>query len=144
MALVKEIKVKMRSQIENLSSSGAVDGEPELTECVAAGFMKTNGESYEISFTERDRETFVVTEITVMPSCVCVKKTGDIVSDMRFEEGIMHKSLYKVPPYLFDAEIYTKKIRNNLNKNGGDISVFYTMRLGGADKAVKLKIECSV
>ena len=43
--------------------------------------------------------------------------------------------------YRFDIEIYTKKIRNNLGRDGGRLDIHYKMNIGGADKNVRMKIE---
>ena len=60
---------------------------------------------------------------------------------MLFREGYTDKSLYQVPPYSFDAVIYTKKIRSTLTKDGGRVDIFYRMTLGGAEKNVRMRIE---
>ena len=39
------------------------------------------------------------------------------------------------------AEKYTKKIRNNMTRDGGRLDIFYSMKIGGVDRAVKMKIE---
>jgi len=39
--------------------------------------------------------------------------------------------------------INTKRIRNTLAERGGTLEILYDMKLGGADKRVKMKIEVS-
>ena len=60
---------------------------------------------------------------------------------MLFEEGLAHKSVYTVEPYSFDVEIATRKIRNNMTRDSGMLDIHYSMKIGGADKAVRMKIE---
>ena len=142
MAVIKEKKIIMSSVIENLLPSGLTDGEPEKTEVCADGFLKINGGEYIISYVEKTEGGRVCTDITVTDGEVRVKRSGGIESDMVFKEGFLHKSLYGVPPYSFDAEVFTKKIRNSMTRDGGRVDIFYTMKIGGADKFVKMRIEC--
>jgi uncharacterized beta-barrel protein YwiB (DUF1934 family) len=104
--------------------------------------MNTDGEKYVITYSEKLEGGEVFSDITVLSDSVRVVRRGAIESDMYFSEGESHKSLYKVVPYTFDVEITTTKIRNNLTRDGGYVQIFYKMRIGGADKAVRMKIEC--
>ena len=142
MAIIKEKTVKISSVIENLSPSGLCEGEAEKSESVSEGFLKISEDGYEITSSEMTEGGKLVTDIRAECSSVRVKRVGAIESDMLFEEGLSHKSLYSIPPYSFDAEITTKKIRNTMTKDGGRIDIFYDMKIGGAEKRVKMRIEC--
>jgi len=142
MAIIKEKKIKISSVIENLLPSGLSDGEPERSELVSDGFLKISDGEYNITCSEMTEGGKVVSDIIITDGSVRVKRVGAIESDMYFEEGYLHKSLYTVPPYSFDAEIRTKKIRNNMTRDGGRVDIFYNMKIGGAEKSVKMKIEC--
>ena len=142
MAIIKEMKFRISSVIENLLPSGLVDGEAEKTEIIPEGFLKISDGEYVITYSEMTEGGRIVSDITVKESSVRVKRVGAVESDMYFEEGLLHKSLYGVPPYSFDAEIMTRKIRNNLTRDGGKVDIFYNMKIGGAEKNVKMRIEC--
>ena len=142
MAIIKEKKFVISSVIENLLPSGLVDGESEKTEISPVGFLKISDSEIVITYSEMTEGGKVVSDITVKDGSVRVKRVGAVESDMYFAEGLLHKSLYTVSPYSFDAEILTKKIRNNLTRDGGRIDIFYNMKIGGADKYVKMRIEC--
>ena len=142
MAIIKEKKIKISSVIENLLPSGLSDGEPERSELVSDGFLKISECEYNITCSEMTEGGKVVSDIIITDGSVRVKRVGAIESDMYFEEGYLHKSLYTVPPYSFDAEIRTKKIRNNMTRDGGRVDIFYNMKIGGAEKSVKMRIEC--
>ena len=141
MAIIKEKKFKISSVIENLLPSGLTDGEAERTEISPDGFLKISEDGYEITYSEATEGGKVVSDITVTESTVRVKRVGAVASDMYFEEGRTHTSLYTVEPYSFDVEIVTKKIRNNLTRDSGRLDIHYSMKIGGADKAVRMKIE---
>lgn len=142
MAVIKEKKIKMSSVIENLLPSGLTDGEPERAETVTDGFLKISDGEYSLSYVEVTEGGRVAADIFVREDSVRVKRAGAIESDMLFSEGLSHKSVYGVPPYSFDAEVCTKRIRNEMTRDGGKIDIFYTMKIGGADKKVKMRIEC--
>ena len=142
MAIIKEMNIRFSSVIENLSPMGLAEGEAEKTEISAEGFFYIHDDRYEISFREETEGGAVFSDITVRDTEITLKRRGAIVSDMRFAEGECDRSLYQVPPYSFDTEIRTKKIRNGLTGDGGSVAIFYEMKIGGADKSVRMKIEC--
>ena len=142
MAIIKEMKIRFSSVIENLSPAGLSEGEPEKTETSAEGFFYIYEDRYEISFRENTEGGTVFSDIVARENEITLKRRGAIVCDMRFSEGERDSSLYQVPPYSFDAEIFTKKTRNQLTRDGGGVTIFYTMKIGGAEKSVRMKIEC--
>ena len=142
MAVIKEKKIIISSVIENLLPSGLSDGEPEKTDVSADGFLKISDGEYVISYVEKTDSGRVSSDIFITDGSVRVKRSGDIESDMLFSEGLSHKSVYTVPPYSFDAEVFTKRIRNSMTRDGGRVDIFYTMKIGGADKKVRMRIEC--
>ena len=142
MAIIKEMKFYISSSIDNLTKDGLADGEPERNDITVEGFYKISDEGYEITYSEMTEGGKVVSDIIITTSSVTVKRRGAVDSEMVFSEGLLHKSLYTVSPYSFDAEVLTKRIRNGLTKDGGRIDIFYNMKIGGADKAVKMRIDC--
>lgn len=144
MAIIKEASFFVCSTIENLSPSGAVEGEPEITEARHNGFYKISDELLLITYREDNEGQTVISDITVTEDSVTVKRTGDIRSEMKFTEGREDKSLYEVPPYAFDVTVYTTKIRSSLTKDGGRLDIYYKMNIGGADKKVRMRVEVKV
>lgn len=141
MAIIKEKKFRICSVIDNLLPSGLVDGAPEKTEISPDGFLKISEAEYEITYSEMTEGGKIVSAITVNADSVRVKRVGAVESDMYFKEREVHESIYGVPPYSFDVVITTKKIRNNMTRESGRLDIHYLMKIGGADKAVRMKIE---
>ena len=141
MAVIKEKKIIIISVIENLDKNGIPEGEPEKTETVADGFFKISDDSFIIMYSEQSEGGKIVSDIEITKDSVSVKRRGGLESNLLFTEGETNKSLYTVPPYSFDVEIFTKKIRNNLTRDGGRLDIFYKMSIGGQDKNVRMKIE---
>ena len=131
---ITEITIKIESVIENLTPSGLVEGDAEKTFTEVGGF---------ITYSESGEGGEVYSEISTDGKTVCVKRKGAIESELIFAEGEVHKSLYSVPPYKFDAEVKTRKIRSSLTDSGGSLELFYNMKIGGAEKSARMKIWIS-
>ena len=140
---VKEVCVKVSSVIESLDTAGLSCSDEEKTESVCVGYFHIYGEeNYLLTYAEKNDDQQVTTELKYENGTVTVKRYGSIESNMTFKEGTKDVSVYKIPPYSFDAEIFTKKIRASLSECGGNIDLYYNMKIGGADKNVIMKIEC--
>ena len=137
---ILEAKIKIFSAISELDSSGLTVGEEEKSETEASCFYHLLEEQILITYSENSEGGRIDSEITVKNDTVTVKRSGALESELVFEEGKSHSSLYKIPPYAFDALVTTKKIRRNLSRGGGTLDLHYTMKIGGADKAARMKI----
>lgn len=134
--------VEIDSLIEELDSAGiAESAERTRTEC-AATVTEWAGR-LTVSYEEESEGGKISSLITVSDGEITVKRSGAIESEFIFREAQTTHSLYKIPPYSFDTEIYTKKIRNNLTEGAGDLSILYEMTLGGSKKRVRMKILLS-
>lgn len=144
MAVIKEVRIKIESSIENLDPSGLPDGEAEKSTALAQGFLHCRDGLMLLTYSEKgEGGDDVYSEILVKERGVRVKRGGAIESDLYFEEGCEHKSLYCVPPYKFDACVTTRRIRNTLTDDGGMLDLFYNMKIGGADKSARMRIWIS-
>ena len=141
MAIIKEVDVKVVSVIDNLDSAGLADGESERTESSAVGYIHIFDGEQLLTYAEEQQGQKTVTEIKIKDGSVRVIRRGAIESDMFFDEGSAHKSLYTLAPYKFDAEVRTKKIRGGFDADGGKLTLIYDMSIGGADKSVRMSIE---
>ena len=135
-------KVKIESTVDELDSAGLIESS-DKTEVSQPASVNEWGDAITISYSEKTEGGEVNSLITVKPDGVTVSRSGAIESEFFFREGEKNHSLYKIPPYSFDAEIYTKKIRNNITAEGGVLTVIYDMTLGGGRKSVRMKITLS-
>jgi uncharacterized beta-barrel protein YwiB (DUF1934 family) len=143
MKMFKEIKLCVKSEITPIDRNGlpAVSEETEKTQTDVPAFLEIDGSSLKISYLEQKDEAKIYTDIDINQGTVTVKRSGAIESEFVFSEGNSQLSVYKIPPYSFDAKIETQKIRNTISENGGVATIFYTMTLGGDLRAVKMRIE---
>ena len=141
MKMFKEVRIVITSEITPLDQSGIPDGELEKTETNVGAFMKAEDGLITISYLEESEGARVNTDVEINKDSVTVKRRGAIESEFLFKHGECPRSLYTVPPYKFDTEIKTKKIRNEITENGGVITVFYDMSIGNDNRRVKMRIE---
>ena len=134
------VKVRIESTIDNLDSAGLTVGDTERTEEHSDGYLMHSGGVYTLIYSTEGESGRADSEITVSGSSVRVKREGSVSSDFLFCSGEEHKSLYSVGPYKFDVTIKTGRVRLDLDERGGKIDILYSMNIGGADKAVRMKI----
>ena len=136
----RDVKINAYSEISNLSPSGAVEGDVEVTEEKALGALFAEDGRIVIRYKTKGEGGEVESEISVADSALRVKRCGAVTSDFLFREGEEHKSLYSVGQFAFDTVIKTRKIRFGMTDAGGRVDVYYDMTIGGADKYVKMKL----
>ncbi len=142
MSTTKSVSVTLKSVIDNLSDTGLPTDDRETSESVASGTLTASANGAVITFTECGEGGKTRTKIEILGKRVRVLRHGAIESNMLFAEGISHASVYGAPPYTFDVNIFTRKIRGEVVEEGGKLDIFYDMEIGGAKKSVKLQIIC--
>ncbi|MBE6536990.1 MAG: DUF1934 domain-containing protein [Ruminococcaceae bacterium] len=142
--MLKKVKLKIKSEIENLNENGTPDGDTELSESAHSGAMKISGSEFSLSYREMTESGSVFSDILIRESgTVTVRRSGAIDSTMHFDINEEFNTVYSLPPYKFDMTVRTEKIKNSLSVFGGTLEIFYGMSVGGADKRVKMRIEVS-
>ena len=141
--MINKVRVKIESTIENLDSAGLSEGDAEKTVTEAEGFYRFSEGSCFLNYTEDNEGGRCRTEVSCIGGAVTVRRSGSIESEMYFAEGESHSSIYSIPPYRFDTTVVTRRIRAELNQDGGRIDLFYNMKIGGADKSARMRIWIS-
>ena len=139
---MKNVKIEIDSIVEDMDDAGLVENS-DKTHSSAIGSMETDGEKITLSYTEKNEDSRVESEIVISEDSVSVKRSGSVKYDFLFSEGKTTSSLYSVPPYSFDTEIYTRRIRNELTSQGGRLTLIYDMTIGGAKKKTRMTISVS-
>ncbi len=141
--MLQRVKLKIESSIDNLTPAGLPEGEPErnITECF--GSLRIDGRRTSITYTEQTEGGAIRSEIICLDGQVSVIRSGAIESELCFTEGELHRSVYSIPPYKFDATVMAKRVRVDVSASGGSIDLLYNMTIGGAEKAARMKIWIS-
>ena len=140
----KDVKVTLKSIIDNISDTGLPSDDRETSESTAKGTLSVGERGALVSFTEDSEGGEIKTKIEILSGSVHVCRHGAIESDLRFSAGIAHSSIYGAVPYTFDMSIFTRRIRGSITSEGGRIDIFYDMEIGGAKKSVKMTLSCEV
>ena len=131
----------VNSVIDNLSDAGLPDGDPEINIFTTDGTLSVFDGGYLLRFTEVQEGGEAHTSLYITAENVRLVKSGAITSEMRFSDGEIFNTLYCVGPYSFDMTVRTKKIRNSLTEEGGELQLIYSMNVGGQEKNVRMKIS---
>ena len=136
---MKNVTIEIDSTVEDLDEAGLVEN-CDKTHTKAAGTIEYNGNTMRLSFEETADKITTESEIIIGDSEISVKRSGGCEYSFRFIEGKTTSSIYTVPPYSFDTEIYTRKIRKDFGNCGGKIALIYDMTIGGAKKKTRMNI----
>ena len=134
-----KVKLTVCSVIDELDDAGIVC-DTSKTELTCRAVLDACDGGVHLFYTSEENGQKTDTDVYIFPDSARVIRHGAIESDFLFEEKKSTKSLYKIPPYAFDAEIYTKRIRKSEAGGAKELTVIYDMTVGAAKKSVKMKI----
>ncbi len=141
MSTIKNIKLTIHSHIDNIDAAGLTDGPPEINDNEYNALMRYTKDEIAISYEEETEGGKVFCDILKKGNRVTVSRRGAIKSILIFEEGKEYSGTYEVPPYKFDMNIKTKKLKSTLLAEYGIIDILYSMNIGGAPKKCRMKIS---
>ncbi len=110
----------------------AFDGQSDTVTQTADGELTFAGGAATLRYTERDDEG-VTTDVTVAADTrqVLVRRSGAAKSTLCLRCGEQCQSVYGTPYGDFEVTTVTHQLRNTLGEAGGEISLAYTLSLGG-------------
>lgn len=141
--MLKRVSLKIESVIDNLTPEGLPEGEAEKSVTQSVGTLRISDGRTSLTYTESTEQGEIRTMIVCLGGQVSVSREGAIVSELCFTEGETHRSIYEIPPFRFDAEVRTKRVRVNVTESEGLIDLLYNMTIGGAEKAARMRIWIS-
>ena len=105
------------------------DMEPDGTELMTDGTMEITADGLLLSYEETELTGMqgTTTCFTVRDKCVTLTRTGTVNSQMVFEEGRKHTSLYETPFGELAVDIQTSKLLHNLTERGGIMEIKYSI-----------------
>lgn len=105
---------------------------PEVIELVTEGKLEDHdGEGITLSYQESEVTGLegTLTTIQVEPRRVTLQRVGSVNSQMVFEEGRRHLSMYDTPYGALSVGINTRKMRTSLDSRGGDVTIYYALEI---------------
>ena len=139
---MEKVKINIESVVEDIDDAGLVTSS-DKTKSEAYGILDESGGAFTVSYSETAEGITTRSEIIIGSEAITVKRCGGLEYDFVFFEGKTTESLYKVPPYSFDTEIYTRRIRKEIVGSDLKVTLFYDMTIGGAKKKTRMNIHVS-
>lgn len=108
-----------------------MDQDPEIIELVTEGTLERSEDGWIICYQESDLTGLegVTTTFRVAPGKIILTRTGKLNSEMVFQEGVVHESLYKVEFGALMLSVCASKINAQLDENGGTVELVYSIEI---------------
>ena len=105
------------------------DIEPDGTELMTEGTLELMEDGVCLCYQETELTGMegTTTAFHVRGSQVILSRTGKVNSQMVFEKGRQHTSLYETPYGELSVDIQTSQLRHNLTERGGLLEIKYSI-----------------
>lgn len=103
--------------------------DPDATELMTEGTLELSEEGLTLRYHESALTGMegTVTTFSVNGPRVTLTRSGSVNSQMVFEEGRQHTSLYETPYGELSVDIHTSRLRHNLTERGGVMEIKYSI-----------------
>ena len=121
-----------RDVVLSLTGKQAYDGqEPDVIELVTDGTMEFRDGGWDISYEESELTGLagVTTTFRVEPGKVTLTRTGNLKSQMVFQEGVPHDSLYQMPFGAMLITVCARFLYFDIVPDGGMIDLQYSIEI---------------
>ena len=121
----QEVVLRIRGQ-------QSYDGqEPEVIELMTEGTMEFNDGGWDISYEETELTGLagVTTTFRVEPEKVILRRTGKLRSEMMFQQGVRHESLYQLDFGALMMAVTAKMVFFDIVSDGGVIDLVYDIEI---------------
>ena len=107
---------------------------PDVVELVTAGRLARDGTGYTLSYQESELTGLdgTLTTIQVDGEQVTLMRVGEFNSQLVFQEGRRHLSVYNTPYGAMSVGVNTRHLLAELSDRGGDIEVDYFIEIDHA------------
>ena len=114
------------------------DQEPEVIELVTEGTMEFRDGGWDISYEESELTGLagVTTTFRVEPDKVTLTRSGNLRSEMVFQKGVPHESLYQMAFGALMITVQATFLYFDIVSDGGTIDLSYTIDIENAEAGV--------
>ena len=108
-----------------------LDQEPDVIELTTDGTMEYTAGGWDISYEESDLTGLkgVTTTFRVEPGKITLTRTGPLNSQMVFQEGVFHDSLYQMEFGAMMITVCASKVAFDITEKGGTIDLTYGIEI---------------
>lgn len=103
--------------------------EPDGTELMTEGTLTATPEGFLLAYDETSLTGMEGTRTTfeIRGGRVLLTRMGKVNSQMVFEEGRQHTSLYETPYGELSVDIHTSRLRHTMTERGGALDIRYSI-----------------
>jgi uncharacterized beta-barrel protein YwiB (DUF1934 family) len=103
--------------------------DPDSVELMTEGTMEVEGDTYRLTYQESELTGMEGTTTTfeVRGPQVILTRAGGVNSQMVFEEGQQHTSLYETPYGELSIDVQTSRLHHTLSEQGGKMEIHYSI-----------------
>ena len=108
------------------------ESSPDEIELVTAGTLRREGRGrYTISYQESELTGLegTTTRLLIDGGRVTLLREGSINSQMVFEEGRRHLSMYETPYGALSIGVNTRRMRSTVDEGGGELEIDYALEI---------------
>ncbi len=104
---------------------------PDEMELVTAGQLSRSEHGYTVSYQESELTGLegTTTVLRIDGPVVTLLREGTVNSQMVFEEGRRHLSMYETPYGSMSVGINTRRVKNTMGESGGDLEIDYAIEI---------------
>jgi uncharacterized beta-barrel protein YwiB (DUF1934 family) len=105
------------------------DAEPDGSELMTEGTLSTTPDGFRLSYEESELTGMEGTTTTfeIRGAQVLLTRSGKVNSQMVFEEGRQHTSLYETPFGELTVDIQTSRLYHHMTERGGVLEIRYSI-----------------
>ena len=109
--------------------------EPEIIELMTEGTLEYRDGGWDICYEESDLTGLagVTTTFRLEPGQVLLRRTGKLQSEMLFQEGVSHESLYQMEFGALLLTVCAKQIQAAISYQGGRVDLVYSIQIEGLE-----------
>ena len=108
-----------------------VGQDPEVIELVTEGELEYSAGGWDLRYEESDLTGLsgVTTTFRIEPGKVILKRTGKLKSEMVFQEGKSHDSLYQMEFGALMLTVRAQRVMFDLSEEGGMVDLIYNIEI---------------
>lgn len=107
----------------------------DTIELVTEGCLEPDGDDgYTLSYQESELTGLegTLTTFQIEKDRITLMRVGEVNSQMVFEEGRRHLSMYNTPYGALSVGVSTRRMRSDLRRDGGSIEIHYAIEIDHA------------
>ncbi len=107
------------------------DQEPEEIELVTEGVLERRDYGWDLSYEESELTGLegVTTAFRIEPDQITLKRTGKLNSQMVFQQGVVHDSLYQMEFGTLMISVMASVIQADITEAGGTVDLVYAIEI---------------